>query len=117
MRAHFQRANLAFDGVATVNGFEFQAFFELSNAAQLFGYLHGQLAGWAKHQYLRALVGNVNLLEGRNTKGGGFARACLGLAQHIATLQKRRNGLGLDWGGFFKTHFGYGFQDFVRKAQ
>ncbi len=61
-----------------------------------FGHLDGQLARRRQHQRLRLDLVQVGIGQHRQRERGGLAGTGLGLAEHVATGQQRRDGGGLD---------------------
>ena len=60
------------------------------------GHLQGQLAGWRQDQGLWLTLGRVDTAEDRQSEGGGFAGAGLGLADHVFARQDHRDRHGLN---------------------
>ncbi len=115
--ALFQRADLAFDGIAAINGLDPHAALVLGQATDFLRNLHGQFTRGAKHQYLHRIAAGVDHLQGGNAKGGSFTRTRLGLSDHVVTFHHGRNGLGLNRRGSCEAHFLHGPHDVVRKTQ
>jgi hypothetical protein len=71
--------------------------------------LDGQFAGGAENQNLDGAQGGINLFNGGHGEGGRFARAGLGLADHVKTLHHQRDGLGLNGRGLLEAELADGF--------
>ena len=64
-----------------------------------------------QHQRLHVVPFRVKQIEEWQSKGGGFAGACLGQTNEIpVSLKQQRNGLRLNVGGRLEAHLGDGFQ-------
>ena len=83
----------------------------------LFTDLNGQLARRAQDQHLHATRLHIQSLQGRDGKRHRLAGAGLGLPDHIAPFNARRDGLGLDRGGLFKAEGFDGFEEVGRNAE
>ncbi len=71
--------------------------------AEALGDLACEFASGAQHEHARAASGRWapvghDLVEDRQRKGRGFARACLSDANQIPALHQGRDGLDLNWG-------------------
>ena len=70
----------------------------LAVGAQRLCHLDAELARWREHERLDVRVLGIRILDHRQAEGGGLAGARLGLADHVAALQERRDRLLLDRG-------------------
>ncbi len=83
-------------------------------AMERLGDLHGELAGGYEHEHGGA--GGLGRflrepLQERQGEGGGLAGAGGGLAQEVAALEQRRDGLALDGRGFLVAERGEGLDE------
>ena len=67
--------------------------------AQRLGDLDAELAGRRQDERLDLVAPRVDVLDQRQAEGGGLAGAGLGLADHVAALEQRRDRLLLDRAG------------------
>src|SRR5690606_25148010 len=86
-------------------------------ALERLGDLDRQFARWRQHQRLRDLLVRVELGQDGQGEGGGLAGAGLGLAEHVATFQQRRDGGGLDRRRAFVAQVGKRAQQRFRELQ
>src|SRR5580704_16566015 len=73
-------------------------------SAEAIEQLAGKFARWAEHQSAAAFAFwrprvRDELVQDRQSKGGGFSGAGLGDADHVATRHGDRDRLQLDWSG------------------
>ena len=86
-------------------------------ALERLGHLDGELARGGEHQHLRVVAGEVDAVQQRQRKGGGFAGAGLGFAEDVMPLHQRRDARGLDGGGGLVTDLGERAQDWGGQAE
>ncbi len=79
--------------------------------------LQRELAGGREHQRLRRLLRQVEAGEDRQRERRGLAGAGLGQADHVAALEERRDGRGLDRRGGLVAHVAQGVQHPVGEAE
>ena len=75
--AFFQSADLAVIALTSVNRHLAHTAFKQSEFRDFFGHLDGEFAGGAQNQDLGGPQGDVDPLDGGDSEGCGFARACL----------------------------------------
>ena len=109
----FQRFNLAFDRLTTVNRQCFNAS-GTTNFANFFSNLDCKFAGRGHNQSLDvAMIGNA--LHQRNTKSSSFTSTSLCLRNYVMTFQNIRNCSCLNGRRFFKTHVSQSSNNFFIK--
>jgi hypothetical protein len=117
LRPGVQRAELPLVALAAVDRHLHQAFLEKGQLAEFLRHLHRELARRAEHEHLHRAQLHVHLLDGRDGKGRGLARAGGGLADDILAGQPVRNHRRLDGRGFLETHLVDGLEKLGREAE
>jgi hypothetical protein len=87
---------LLLDRGATEDGHHVDALQMLCVGAQRLRHLDAELPGRGHDDRLGLLVLRVDVLEHRQTEGGGLPTAGLGLADYVAAVEQRGDRLGLD---------------------
>ncbi len=106
MHAALERLQLRVVALAAVDRQDVETGHLRRVALERLGDLDRQFAGRRQHQRLRLVGRQVDGGQQRQREGRGLAGAGLGLAQHVAAGQHRRDGGGLDGGWGFVAHFG-----------
>jgi hypothetical protein len=89
----------------------------LAVGADRLGDLDAQLARRREHERLDVGVARVDVLDHRQAERGGLARPGLGLADHVAALEQRRDGLLLDRAGLLVADVLQGMQERLGEAE
>ena len=110
-------ALLLHDRLSTVEAGNAHAGNKAGQGAQLFGDLQAQLAGGSQHQFLHALVAQVDVLQHGNAEGAGFTGTRGGDGNDVPALHHQGQGFGLHGGHFGKTHLFNGFDDFFTQIR
>jgi hypothetical protein len=72
--------------------------------------LHGQFASWGQNERQRTSRPRFGFfssqdIQNRQGECGCLARPRLSASKHVVSLERRRGGLGLNWGGRLVTQF------------
>ena len=112
-----QGAELTVVGAAAVNRHDHQAALILAQLLDFARNLHRELAGGAEHQYLHVFALGIDVIDGGNGEGGGFAGTRLGLADNVFASEQHGNSSSLNGRGFLVAHLGDGALYFLGEVQ
>ena len=106
-----QLAELDDHALAAVDGQHVEAGHLAGVTLEGLGNLDREFAGGSEHQHLRVALGEVDLVEGGQGEGGGFAGAGLGFAENVVAGEQERNAGGLDRRRGFVADLGEGREE------
>jgi hypothetical protein len=115
--ALLEAEELAFVGLAAVNGEGVDAALEEGEFVDFFGDLDGEFASGAEDNDLDGAERRVHFLDGGDSEGRGLAGARLGLADDISTGKEHGDGFGLNGRSLLEAEFINGLEQFGGNAQ